>query len=104
MNAPERPNRGSSLADLLKEDGTYEAASSRATMRAVSENLKHKFEQSSITRTDFAKRMGTSRTVVNRLLDGRAESVTVKTLVKAANALGVTIRFEVADLIVSKSR
>jgi antitoxin HicB len=98
MSATEKVHRGSSLADLLKEDGTYESVSSRATMRAVSENLRHKFEESNITRTDFAKRMGSSRTAVNRLLDGTVESVTLQTLVKAANALGVGIRVELTNL------
>jgi antitoxin HicB len=98
MNATKNPHRGSSLSDLLAEDGTYEIVSARATMRAVSENFKNKFEKSQITRTDFATRMGSSRTVVNRLLDGRADSVTLKTLVRAANALGVKIRLELTNL------
>jgi antitoxin HicB len=94
MSATENPHRGSSLKELLEDDGTYEEVSSRATMRAISENLKNRFEKSQITRTTFAKRMGSSRTVVNRLLDGKTESVTVQTLVKAANALGVNLKFE----------
>ena len=97
MSATKNPHVGSSLKDLLEEDGTYEEISSRATMRAISENLKSRFEKSQITRTDFAKRMRSSRTVVNRLLDGKADSVTIQTLVKAANALGVNFKFEFRD-------
>lgn len=94
MTGTENPHRGSSLSDLLAEDGTYQEVSARATMRAISENLKAQFERYNITRTDFAKRMGSSRTVVNRLLDGNAESVTLKTLVRAANALELNIGFK----------
>ena len=36
-------------------------------MRAISENLKNRFEKAQISRTIFAKLMGSSRTVVNRL-------------------------------------
>src|SRR5271166_7035245 len=36
-------------------------------MRAISENLKNRFEKAQISRTMFAKLMGSSRTVVNRL-------------------------------------
>jgi antitoxin HicB len=97
MNETKNPHRGSSLSDLLKEDGTYEEVSSRATMRALSENLKGKFEKSKISRTDLAKRMGSSRTVVNRLLDGRADSVTLKTLTRAANALHLKINLQFVD-------
>jgi DNA-binding Xre family transcriptional regulator len=91
------PHRGSSLADLLKEDGTYQEVSARAAMRAVSANFKQKFEDRRITRTDFAKRMGSSRSAVNRLLDGNADSVTLKTLVKAAAALGMEITFGLSE-------
>jgi hypothetical protein len=38
--------------------------------------------------------MGSSRTAVNRLLDGQVDSVTVKTFVRAASALGVEFVFE----------
>jgi antitoxin HicB len=98
------PHRGSSLADLLKEDGTYEEVSARAAMRAVSENFRQKFEERKITRTDFARLMGSSRTAVNRLLSGRVESVTLKTLVKAASALGVEITFGLVESVSSHSR
>jgi antitoxin HicB len=94
MSAAKNPHRGSGLRELLEEDGTYEEVNSRATMRAISENLKNRFEKSKITRTSFAKRMGSSRTAVNRLLDGKADSVTLHTLVRAANALGVALKFE----------
>jgi antitoxin HicB len=91
------PHRGSRLADLLAEDGSYEEVSARAAMRAISENLKEKFRESQITRTDLARRMGTSRSSVNRILDGRADSVNLKTIVRAAAALGVGVRFELTE-------
>jgi antitoxin HicB len=91
------PHRGSSLADLLKEDGAYEEVVARATMRAVSENFKQKFEERRISKTDFAKRMGSSRSAVDRLLEGRADSVTLRTIVKAAVALGVDIKFPLSE-------
>lgn len=94
LTKEKNPHRGSSLIDFLKEDGVYEEVSSRAAMRAISDNLKQRFEECQLTRTDFAKRMGSSRTAVNRLLDGGVDSVTVKTLVRAASALGVEFVFE----------
>jgi antitoxin HicB len=98
------PHRGSSLADLLKEDGIYEEVNARATMRAVSENFRQKFEERKITRTDFARLMGSSRTAVNRLLNGQVESVTLKTLVKAASALGVEITFGLVETVSHDNR
>jgi hypothetical protein len=87
-------HRGSDFDDFLKEEGIYKEVSSRAAMRAISENLKQRFHECQLTRTDFAKRMKSSRSAVNRLLDGDVESVTVKTLVKAASALGVEFVFK----------
>jgi antitoxin HicB len=88
------PHRGSSFDDFLKEEGIYQEVNSRAAMKAISENLKQRFNECQLTRTDFAKRMGSSRTAVNRLLDGDVESVTLKTLVKAASALGAVFDFK----------
>ncbi len=50
-----------------------------------------------ITRTEMAARMHTSRAVVNRLLDENDTSVTLATLSRASVAVGVPLRFELAQ-------
>lgn len=48
-------------------------------------------KRKSVTRTELAKRMKTSRTKVNRLLDPEDTSVTFVTLAKASTALDLNL-------------
>jgi len=49
-----------------------------------------------LTKTDMARRMKTSRAVINRLLDPDNESVTLYTLKKAASVVGKKLKLEFA--------
>jgi antitoxin HicB len=49
-----------------------------------------------ITKAQLAKRMGTSRSALDRLLDPENVSVTLLTLERAAKALGKSIKIELA--------
>jgi antitoxin HicB len=51
-------------------------------------------QKANVTQTEMAKRMGTSRAVVRRLLNETDLAVTLSTLSKAATALGRDIRFD----------
>jgi len=44
-------------------------------------------EKQNLTKTELAKKMHTSRSALNRLLDPEDEAITFKTLKKAANVL-----------------
>jgi transcriptional regulator with XRE-family HTH domain len=60
--------------------------------------------QQQLTKADLARRMGTSRSALDRLLDPNNTSVTLLTLEKAAKALGRHIRIELAALRESAGR
>jgi len=81
---------GSSLNDLLESDGTLEQAEAEALKRVIVWQVQQAMEHSGVNKSQLAKRMHTSRTVVNRLLDAKDTGVTITTLVKAGHALGVT--------------
>jgi len=49
-----------------------------------------------ITKTEMAARMGTSRAVVNRLLDEDDTSVTLATLARASLAVGIPLKIELS--------
>ena len=49
-----------------------------------------------MSKTDLARRMGTSRVAIDRLLDGSQASVTLHTLGRAAAALDRRLRLELA--------
>ena len=51
-------------------------------------------ELEGLSKTDMARRMQTSRSALDRLLDPENESVTLATLQKAAAAIGREVRLE----------
>lgn len=62
--------------------------------RALASQLEQAMAESRITKAEMARRMETSRSQLNRLLDPDSDSVTLDTLTKAARAVGRQIRVE----------
>lgn len=54
-------------------------------------------EQQALTKAAMARRMGTSRSSLDRLLDPKVPSVTLLTIEKAARVLGKRIRIEMVE-------
>jgi len=87
-------HRGTDFRDFLAEDGILEEVEGRALKRAVAMQLARLIEQQSLSKSDMALRMKTSRAAVDRMLDGSNPSMTLATLEKAARALGRRIKLE----------
>jgi len=85
---------GSSLDDFLKEQGMYEQVTATAIKRVIAEQIEEAMEKEHISKTEMAKRMHTSRTSLERLLDRDNGAVTLDTLLKAASAIGRQIHLE----------
>lgn len=83
---------GSSLESFLEEEGIKEEVELRAKKKIISDELTEAMRLRRITRTALAARMGTSRTLVNRLLDPKDTSVTFATLSRASRALHLELR------------
>ena len=77
-------HRGSDLRALLSEDGVLEAVEARAVKRALALQLARLAAEQSLSKSEMAARMNTSRAAVDRLLDASNPSVTLTTLGKAA--------------------
>lgn len=62
----------------------------------IVKQVKRRMKDQNITKAELARRMGTSRATVYRLLDPKNRGVTLKVLVRAANAVGghILISFE----------
>ena len=84
---------GSSLDDFLKE-GIYEQVTAAAIKRVIAEQIEEAMKREHVSKTEMAKRMHTSRTSLERLLDPNNGAVTLDTLFKAASAIGCQIRLE----------
>jgi DNA-binding Xre family transcriptional regulator len=79
---------GSSLEDFLKEEGIYEEATARAVKEVLAWQLKRAMADRGISKTEMAKRMGTSRAHLDRFLDPKNDKVQLDTIQKAAAAVG----------------
>jgi len=91
-----RKNIGDRFDDFLKEEGICEECTGVAVKRLLALQLEDLMEKKHLTKTDMARRMKTSRAVINRLLDPDNESVTLYTLKKAASIVGKKLRLEFA--------
>lgn len=83
-----KKNLGSNFDEFLEEHGLREDASATATKRVIAFQLAEAMEAKGLTKSEMARRMGTSRASLERLLDPSNSSVTLQTLQTAARALG----------------
>ena len=74
--------------DFLKEEGMYEEACEAALLRVFAWKIREAMKAKSITKVEMAKRMNTSRSQLDRLLDPTSDKVELATLARAAEAVG----------------
>ena len=95
MSAETEPGRAGPLfEDFLKEQGTYEATTEQAVKRVLAFQLAAAMKEQSISKVEMAKRLDTSRSQLDRLLDPDNDGVTLAVLSRAAQAVGMTIKLE----------
>jgi len=85
---------GGNFDDFLREEGMLEEVEAAALKKIVAWQLEEALKKNSVTKTEMAKRMKTSRATVDRLLDATNPSVTLITLQKAARVLGRKLKIE----------
>jgi len=91
-------NIGSSLDDFLHEEGLYEDSHNIAIKRVLAYQLTQLMEQQNVSKVDFAERMQTSRSSLDRLLDPDNDSVTLETLKKAAEVFNQRLEIRLVDV------
>jgi predicted XRE-type DNA-binding protein len=84
----DNPHIGSSLEDFLKEEGLYEDATNHAVKRVLAWQVEKAIQEAGITKAEMARRMGTSRAHLDRLLDPENDKVQLDTVQRAAAAVG----------------
>lgn len=89
--ARKNPRTGSSLESLLRQDDGYEDAKSQAIKAVLALKLEEAMAAQKLSKAGMARRMQTSRSQLDRLLDPDNESVTLHTLKRAAAALGMRL-------------
>lgn len=91
------PHIGSDVDDFLREEGILDEAQAVAVKRVVAHQLERGMKAKRLTNTAMAKRMGTTRVQLDRLLDPDNPSATLATLVKAANAVGKRVKISLLE-------
>jgi predicted XRE-type DNA-binding protein len=79
---------GGYFDDFLKEEGMFEDANAHAVKQVVSWQIAEEMKRQGLTKVEMAKRMGTSRSSLNRLLDPENDALALSTLMRAAMILG----------------
>ena len=87
---------GSSFDDFLRKEHIYEGCTARALKRVLAWQIAEAMRVQGVTKAELARRMKTSRAVLDRLLDEKNPSVTLSTITRAASALGRRVRLELA--------
>ena len=83
---------GGYFDDFLKDEGMFEDADAHAGKQVVAWQIAEEMKRQGLTKVEMAKRMGTSRSSLNRLLDPENDSLALSTLMRAASILGKELR------------
>jgi antitoxin HicB len=89
---------GSSFENFLEEEGILEEVNVSAIKTIVAQSLKSYMQENNITQTDMAKKLKTSRTGLQRLLDPENYSVTLLSLSRAASVLGKKVNMNLVNI------
>jgi len=87
---------GSGFDDFLEEEGIRAETEAIALKRVIAYQIQQDMEARQITKSALAKKMKTSRSSLDRLLDPSNPSVTLLTLEAVALALGRELRVQLS--------
>lgn len=87
---------GQRFEDFLLEQGTLEATTERAVKRVVAYQLAEVMREQGISKVEMARRLETSRSQLDRLLDPDNDGITLAVLARAARAVGRSLKLELA--------
>lgn len=82
---------------LQGERSPYDGLQVVAVKRDLSHQLEENMQLAQLSKTAMARRMGTTRAQLDRLLDPENPSTTLQTLVKAAFAVGKRVRISLVS-------
>ena len=88
-----KKHMGSSIDDLLREEGIFEEAQAQAIKEVVAWQLAEAMRSKKISKARMATLLKTSRTQVDRLLDPKND-ITLSSLQRAAAMVGRRVMIE----------
>ena len=97
MTRKRNPHEGSTFESWLEEEGFLEEATEKAVREVIAWQLTREMKRRHISKVEMARRMATSRSQLDRLLDPKGPSVTLGTLSKAARAIGKRLKVDLIE-------
>jgi antitoxin HicB len=95
-SAMKNKHLGSSFDDFLKEEGIHDDAHAHAIKRVLAWQIQETMTAQGLSKSEVAKRMNTSRTQLDRLLDPENDKVQLDTVQRPAAAIGRKLHLELA--------
>ena len=92
MKAKKKGRVGSSFEAFLKAEGRYEDTRAVAIKRVLAWQIADAMKKGDVTKAEMARRMNTSRSQLDRLLDPENQAVSLDTLARAAHAVGRNLK------------
>ena len=90
---------GSAFDDFLEQEGILNEVTEVALKRVLAWQVEQAMKECGLTKSKMARSMQTSRAALDRLLDPEYDSVTLRTLDKAARAVGKRIKIDLVDVV-----
>lgn len=85
---------GQLFEDFLREQGAYEETTEVAVKRVLAFQIAAAMKEQHLSKVEMARRLDTSRSQLDRLLDPDNDTVTLATLARAAKAVGRSLKLE----------
>ena len=85
-------HRGSNFDAFLRKQGMFDEIQAAAVKRALAEAVAEAMIEAKLSKVEMARRMGTSRSQLDRVLDPAYTAVQLDSLIKAASAVGRDLR------------
>ena len=87
-------HRGPTLDSFLEKEGIFDEVRAIVTKERLAWQIAQQMKKKRLTKVKMAAAMKTSRAQLDRVLDPKSGNVTLATLQKAANAVGMSLRLE----------
>lgn len=94
MKAKKKGRVGSSFDAFLMAEGRSEETQALAIKRRLAWQTEEAMRKGEVTKTEMARRMNTSRSQLDHLLDLENHAISLETLARAAHAVGRRLKLE----------
>lgn len=97
MTMSKNQHIGSSFDEFLTGEGIHAEVTDAAIKRVLVWSIEREMQRKNMTKKQMAQAMRTSRSSLNRFLDPNNEATTLKTMERAAAAVGKKLNISLED-------